>query len=110
MDFDPRDYDDARDPRDQDERDRTHDDDVLSIGRGPSSAPIEAHHDRRDRGDDRHDARDCADHRDREDARWPERDRDPRDRGTDLREVFTRSLNLPRGREREIVHDARDRE
>jgi hypothetical protein len=24
--------------------------------------------------------------------------------------VFTRGLNLPRGREREIVHDARDRE
>ena len=51
-----------------------------------------------------------ADHRDRDDARWPDRDRDPRDRITDPRDVFTRTLNLPRGREREVVHDARDRE
>jgi hypothetical protein len=54
--------------------------------------------------------RERADHRDRDDARWPERDRDPRDRATDPRDVFTRGLNLPRGRDREIVHDARDRE
>jgi hypothetical protein len=113
MDFDPRDYDDGRDPRDPrdpDDRNRGHDDDTLSIGRGPSSSQIEAHHDRRDRDDDRHDARDRADHRDRDDARWPERDRDPRDRATDPRDVFTRGPNLPRGRDREIVHDARDRE
>jgi hypothetical protein len=45
MDFDPRDYFDERDPRDQDrdERDRDRDDDGLSLGRGPSSAP-EFHH------------------------------------------------------------------
>lgn len=113
MDFDPRDYDDQRDPRDSrdwDERDRGHDDDALSLGRGPSSSQIEAHHDGRDRDNDRHDPRDRADHRDRDDARWPERDREPRDRGTDPRDAFTRGLNLPRGRDREIVHDARDRE
>ena len=110
MDFDPRDYCEERDPRDRDrdERDRDHDDDGLSLGRGPSSAP-ESHHER-ERDDDRHDARDRADHRDREDARWSERDREPRDRATDPREVFTRGLNLPRGRDREVVHDARDRE
>ena len=113
MDFDPRDYDDARDPRDTrdwDGRDRGHDDDALSLGRGPSSSPIEAHHDRHDRDDDRHDARDRADHRDRDDSRWPERDREQRDRGTAPRDVFRRGLNLPRGRDREVVHDARDRE
>ena len=110
MDFDPRDHSDERDPRDRDrdERDRDHDDDGLSLGRGPSSAP-ESHHER-ERDDDRHDARDRADHRDRDDVRWPERDRDPRDRASDPRDVFTRSLNLPRGRDREVVHDARDRE
>jgi len=110
MDFDPRDYSDERDPRDRDrdERDRDHDNDGLSLGRGPSSAP-ESHHER-ERDDDRHDARDRADHRDRDDVRWPERDRDPRDRASDPRDVFTRSLNLPRGRDREVVHDARDRE
>ena len=55
MDFDPRDYEDARDPRDTrdwDERDRGHDDDALSLGRGPGSSQIDAHHDRRDRDDD----------------------------------------------------------
>jgi hypothetical protein len=110
MDFDPRDYCDERDPRDRDrdERDRDHDDDGLALGRGLSSAP-ESHYER-ERDDDRHDARDRADHRDRDDARWPERNRDSRDRGTDPREVFTRSLDLPRGRDREPVHDARDRE
>jgi hypothetical protein len=40
----------------------------------------------------------------RDDARWPERER-----GHDPCDVFTRDLNLPRSREREIVHD-RDRE
>jgi hypothetical protein len=112
MDFDPRDYSDSRDSRDsrdRDERERHHDDEALSLGRGPSSPSVEEHHDRRDGDGERHTARERADHRDR-DARWPERDRDPRDRGTDPRDVFTRGLNLPRGRDREIVHDARDRE
>ena len=48
------------------------------------------------------------DPRDRDDERWPERDRDSRD--LDPRDVFMRDLDLPRGREREVVHDARDRE
>ena len=110
MDFDPRDYCDERDPRDRDrdERDRDEDDIGLSLGRGPSS--VQEHHEPRERDDERHDARGRADHRDRDDARWPERDRDRRDRGTAPREPFTRSLNLPRGRDRETVHDTRDRE
>lgn len=107
MDFDPRDSSDARDPRDRDERDRVADD-ALSLGRGPSAHSAAEHRDPRDRDDDRHDVRDRADHRDRDDARWPEQERGPRDRGG--RDVFTRGLNLPRGREREIVHDARGRE
>ena len=44
------------------------------------------------------------DFRDRDDERWPDRER-----GHDPRDVFTRDLDLPRGREREIVRD-RDRE
>src|SRR5207253_3874477 len=40
----------------------------------------------------------------RDDARWPERERN-----YDPREVFTRDLNLPRGLDRELVRD-RDRE
>src|SRR6266852_9312514 len=40
--------------------------------------------------------------------RGPERDRDPR--SFDPRDVFMRELDLPRGPERETVHDARDRE
>jgi len=113
LDFDPRDHSDARDPRDSrvgDERDQDHDDDALSLGRGPGSPSVEEHHERRDREDDRHEAPERADHRDRDDARWPDRDRDPRERGMDSRDVLTRGLNLPRGRDREIVHDARDRE
>lgn len=110
FDFDPRDYDDARDPRDRDERDRD-DDDALPLGRGPSAPRVDDHHDeRRDRDDDRRDTRDHADHRDRDDARWRDRDLDPRDCGTDPRDVFTRGLDLPRGRDREVVHDSRDRE
>ena len=51
------------------------------------------------------DSRDCdEDFRDRDDERWPDRER-----GHDPRDVFTRDLDLPRGREREIVRD-RDRE
>jgi hypothetical protein len=109
MDFDPRDHSDKRDPRDRDRDVRDRDDDSvgLSLGRGPSG--VQEHHDRRERDNERHETGDRADHRDREDARWPERDRDPRDRGADPRETFTRSLNLPRGHDREIVHDTRDR-
>jgi len=48
------------------------------------------------------------DPRQRDDERWPERGRDSRD--LDPRDVFMRNLDLPRGREREIVHDPRERE
>src|SRR5437867_191501 len=107
MDFDPRDYDsrdDDRFPSDRhhggkgnpyDERDRDddlrppeshnrdRDSDVRQLGRGP--------------GDDWRQSKSDTHRQDpREDSRWPERDRDPR-------ETFTRDLNLPRGHEREIV-------
>src|SRR5688500_15574459 len=113
MDFDPRNYSEERDPRDsrdRDDRDRDLDDDALSPGRGPASSRVEEHHHHRDRDEDRHEARERADHRDREDARWPERDRDSRDRGSNSRDAFTRGLNLPRERDREIVRDSRGRE
>ena len=86
--------DDPRDARDEDVHERH--DDPRQLGRGPSS----------ERGDDQHD----TDPRNRDDERWPERDRDARDRAVDRRDVFMRDLHLPRGREREIAHDARDRE
>lgn len=108
MDFDPRDYSDPRDPRDRDDRDRDYDDDALSPGRGPSAPREDLPHDR-ERDDERHDARDRADHRDRDDARSPDRERDPRDRDRP-RDEFTRGLNLPRERDREIVRDSRGRE
>jgi hypothetical protein len=86
---DPRDRDD--DPRNP-ERDRDRDDDGgPHFGRGPSSRDEKSETDPRDH-----------------DERWPERDRDPRDLSP--RDVFMRDLDLPRGREREIVHDSRDRE
>jgi hypothetical protein len=107
MDFDPRDDTDERDPRDArdwDMRGRD-DDDALTLDRGSSSHRVEEHHDDlRDRIDDHRDPRD------RDHVRWADRDRDPRDRDSDSREVFTCGLDLPRGRNREIVHDARDRE
>src|SRR5579864_4541055 len=109
MDFDPRDYDSRDDDRfafghargkgtshddlDRDDhlrlpetRSRDRDDTARDLGRGPGES--------KQSNGDRHDPRD--------DARWPERDRDPRD-------AFMRDLNLPRGHEREIVRD-RDRE
>jgi hypothetical protein len=99
MSDDPRWGDDPRDRREDDGRDR-HDEDTLTLGRGPSSTSS--------RGDDsEHDSRN-RDH----DPRGLERDRDSRDRaeGLDPRDVFMRDLDLPRGPDREIVHDARDRE
>lgn len=117
MDFDPRDHDSRSDNRfeiergrgsrgassdhDRDDdwrqpdaRVRDQDDHARDRGRGTSS-----NNRNDDSGDDRHD---------RDDARWAERDRDPR--GLDPRDVFMRDVDLPRGPEREIVHDARDRE
>jgi hypothetical protein len=106
MDFDPRDYDPRDDERSNghnssshdfdhdddlrlpDARHRDRDGDARELGRGP--------------GDSRESKHDGPDARD--DARWPERERN-----YDPREVFTRDLNLPRGLERELVRD-RDRE
>jgi hypothetical protein len=85
---DPRDNDNTR--RDRDSRDRDEHGGPPDLGRGPSS---------RDEAE--------SDPRDRDDERWPDRGCDPRDR--DPRDVFMRDLTLPRGREREIVFDARDR-
>jgi DNA-binding MarR family transcriptional regulator len=109
MDFDPRDY----DSRDEDRyafdqhgraRDSSNDDfdrdDDLRLRDAAS----------RDRGDN---ARDLG--RGPGDSRQSEHDRDPREearsleRDHDPRDTFTRDLNLPRDREREIVRN-RDRE
>src|SRR2546428_8005945 len=108
MDFDPRDYD-------------SRDDDRLAFGFQPGARG--SSHDDLGRDDDlklpkttrsrvgEDGARDLGraprqsngdGHDPRDDARWPDRDRDPRD-------AFTRDLNLPRRHERQIVHD-RDRE
>jgi hypothetical protein len=99
MSDDPRRGCDQRDRRDDDRRDR--DDEVsLALGRGPASnGPRDDHsedHPRNRNGD----------------SRGLERDRDSRDRAEGLgpRDVFMRDLDLPRGSDREIVDDARDRE
>ncbi len=83
---DGRDWDDWRQP----EIARDRHDEASDLGRGPGDS-------RQSRGD--HHGNDP-----RDDARWHDRDR-----GYDPRDVFTRHLELPRGREREIVRD-RDRE
>jgi hypothetical protein len=98
-------FDDARwgnDPRDRhDDDSRDHDDEgTHTLGRGPSSAGPRGDHLEDDRRN-----------RDR-DGRPLGRDHDSRDggEGLDPRNVFMRDLDLPRGRDREIVHDARGRE
>ena len=90
--FDDRDRDDYWSHSETRARDRD-DHDVRTLGRGP--------------GDHRH-ASD-GHHRDRQDTRWTERDRDGRERDRESRNAFTRHVHLPRGREREIVHH-RDRD
>jgi len=94
--FDPRWGDDPRDVsddarRDRHERDRNHDDFDLHIGRGSSSTKEQSD----------------SDPRERHDERRLERGRDPRDQ--DPRDVFVRHVDLPRGRERELVYDVRHR-
>src|SRR6185295_11091769 len=94
--FDPRWGDDPRD-RDDDRRDRdkrSHDDDAttLGLGRGPNSQSGKAD----------------SEPRDRDDERRPPRERDSA--GRDPRDAFMRDLELPRGRERDTVYDARERE
>src|SRR5688572_25050521 len=109
MDFDPRDYNSRDDDclafdrhrggrgHSSDERDR---DDDLSLPDTPSRDRDDAARELgRGPGDDSRPSNSDARTQDpRDDARWSERDRDPRD-------AFTRDLNLPRGREREIVRD-----
>jgi DNA-binding MarR family transcriptional regulator len=116
MDFDPRDFDSRDDERHSHEpsrgsrgssgdHDRDHDwrqpdarmrdrddGDERSLGRGPGS-------DRQGSGTEERD----RDH----DPRWTERD--TRERDPEIRDSFTRHVHLPRGRDRELVHD-RDRE
>jgi hypothetical protein len=97
MDFDPRDSDSRDDerlsPRDFYET-RQREDAARSMGCGPGNS-------RDSDNDDRYDSRD--------DARWPDRERDGRERSLNAREPFTRDLDLPRGPDRELVND-RDRE
>jgi hypothetical protein len=99
MSDDPRWGDDPRDNRNDDWRERD-DEDALALGRGPASSGP-----RDDQSDDDPRKRD-------DDSRGVERDRDSRNRDESLdpRDVFMRDLDLPRGPDREIVHDARDRE
>jgi hypothetical protein len=112
MDLDPRDFDSRDDERFNsrdttsrefdldddlkrpDDHNRDRDDDARTLGRGPG--------DSRDSNSERgFDPRD--------DARWPEREREAFDRASDPRDIFTRHLDLPRGLERERVWD-RERE
>jgi DNA-binding MarR family transcriptional regulator len=92
-DFDPRDL----DSRERDDGIHDREDQWLTLGRGDGSA-IE---------------KTDEDVREREDSRREAREREPRertdDRGDDPRDVFLRDLDLPRGHERELVHD-RDRD
>lgn len=95
-DFDPCDL----DSRERDDGIHDREDEWLTLGRGPGSAVG------RD-GDE--------DVRDRDDDWREERERERRDREHDVgnkldpRDVFMRDLDLPRGPERELVHD-RDRD
>src|SRR5262249_51042550 len=75
-----------------DARDRDDDATTLGIGRGPGSQDGKAE----------------SESRDRDDERRPVRERDSGRH--DPRDVFMRDLELPRGRERETVYDARGRE
>ena len=93
-DFDPRDL----DSRERDDGIHDREDQWLTLGRGPGSAAMrESDEDVRERDDDWHEARDRE-----------SRERDG-DHGSDSRDVFLRDLDLPRGLERELVHD-RDRD
>jgi len=86
----------AHDPRDDGGRERQGDDGARELGRGPGSKQRDNHSD--------------GDPRDRDDERWADRDHDARDREVEPRDVFMQGLDLPRERDREIVHDTRGRE
>ena len=97
MSDDPRWDDDPRDRRDDNVRERD-DGNAPHVGRGPGSAG------QRDEQSDENS-------RSREDnSRGIDRASRQRDKGLDPRDVFMRDLDLPRGHDREIVHDARNRE
>jgi hypothetical protein len=117
VDFDPRDYDSRDEQRFEIERGRgsrgasdehdgdhgwngpaVHSRDRDEYAREPGRGPGSDH-----RNDDSNEGV-----RERDDARWAGRDRDPRE--MEPRDLFMRDLDLPRGREREIVHDGRGRE
>src|SRR5437870_4890808 len=96
-DYDPRD-DDPRehDPRDRDDGIRDREDQWLVLGRGLGSVSLRdeaVEQDTRNRDEDWRDERD-RDARDRHDERG----------SLDLPDVFMRDLDLPDGRERELVH------
>ena len=89
------------DARDRDDGVRDSEEDWLVLGRGSGSGAL------RDDTADR-------DTRARDEHARDDRDRDTRDRddergGLDPRDVFMRDLDLPDGRERELVHE-RDRD
>src|SRR5262249_37021248 len=94
-DFDPRDL----DSRERDDGIHDREDQWLTLGRGPGSAAMRESHDDVGERDD-----DWREERDRE-SRYRGDDRT----GLDPRDVFLRDLDLPRGSERELVHD-RDRD
>src|SRR6266850_3493190 len=84
---------DRYDTFDRSDRKRDHrddDDGGPRIGRGPSSQQDTSDHDSRDRTD------------------AIQRNDDPR--GLDPRDVFMRDLDLPRGCDRDVVYDGRDRQ
>jgi hypothetical protein len=115
------------DPHDYDSRDEERHANTPSRGGRGSSGNHDRDHDwrqpdtgtrDRDDGDERSLGRGAGNdrqgsdvegrYRDR-DPRWTDRDRDTREREREVRDAFTRHLHLPRGRDRELVHD-RDRE
>ncbi|MPY88889.1 MAG: hypothetical protein GEU99_13295 [Luteitalea sp.] len=129
FDFDPRDYDDRRDAARRGSRDTREDIEAPRSRRGSSGASGTPHRDdhwrrpdARSRERDDEDARtlgrgpgngrqasDDPTRGHRDDARWPERDRDAQERDWGVRDAFSRHVRLPRGPERERVRD-RDRE
>src|SRR4051812_36661685 len=90
MDFDPRDSDSRDEDRFALTRERNDNGPTLGRGGGNSRESLD-------------------DDGGRENGRAPERERDERPRANDARDAFTRTLNLPRGVDRELVRD-RDRE
>jgi DNA-binding PadR family transcriptional regulator len=117
MDFDPRDNDSRDDERfnaraakgsSHDDLDRDDNSRLLHL-RSRDAEQNDARTPGRGPGDSRQSNAEEPGRDPREDARWPDRDREPREQTADPREPFTRDLSLPRGVERELVRD-RDRE